>query len=49
MEHRTPDRVYPLAAVTVQEEPVEPDLAEIYTHVAQLNPDMVAERARIRP
>ena len=48
LEHRTPDRVYPLAAVTVQEEPAEPSLAETYTQLRS-SPDMVAERARIRP
>ena len=48
LEHRTPDRVYPLAAVTVQEGPAEPSLVETYTQLRS-SPDMVAERARIRP
>ena len=48
MQHRTPDRVYPLAVVTVQPEPAEPFLAESYSHLRSY-PDMVAERARIQP
>ncbi|MCW2765056.1 MAG: putative Multicopper oxidase [Nocardioides sp.] len=48
MQHRTPDRVYPLAVVTVQPEPAEPSLAESYPQLRSY-PDMVAERARIQP
>jgi FtsP/CotA-like multicopper oxidase with cupredoxin domain len=48
LQHRTPDRVYPLAAVTVQEEPAEPSLAETFAQLRS-SPDMVDERARIRP
>jgi FtsP/CotA-like multicopper oxidase with cupredoxin domain len=48
MQHRTPDRDYPLAVVTVQPEPAEPSLAESYPQLRSY-PDMVAERARIQP
>ena len=48
LQHRTTDRVYPLAAVTVQEEPAEPSLAETFAQLRS-SPDMVDERARIRP
>jgi FtsP/CotA-like multicopper oxidase with cupredoxin domain len=47
LQHRTPDRVYPLAAVTVDQEPAEPPLAESYAQLRS-HPDMVAERARIQ-
>ena len=45
LEHHTPDRVYPLAAITVSEEAAEPALAEQF-EVLRTNPDMAAERAR---
>jgi FtsP/CotA-like multicopper oxidase with cupredoxin domain len=48
LEHRTPDRVYPLAAIVVSEEGAEPALAEEF-HLLRSNPDMVAERERIAP
>jgi FtsP/CotA-like multicopper oxidase with cupredoxin domain len=48
LQHRTPDRVYPLVSVTVHPEPVEPSLAESYATL-RTNPDMVAERTRIQP
>jgi len=48
LQHRTPDRVYPLAVLTVQPEPAEPSLAESYARLRSY-PDMVAERARIQP
>ena len=47
LQHRTPDRVYPLAAVTVHQEPAEPSLAESYTQLRSY-PDMAAERARVQ-
>ena len=48
LEHHTPDRVYPLAAITVSEEPAEPPLAEQFA-VLRTNPDMAAERERVAP
>ncbi len=48
LEHHTPDRVYPLAAITVSEDPAEPPLAEQFA-VLRTNPDMVAERERVAP
>jgi FtsP/CotA-like multicopper oxidase with cupredoxin domain len=48
LEHRTPDSVYPLAAVTVREDQAEPALAEQF-EVLRTNADMVAERERITP
>ena len=48
LEHHTPDRVYPLAAITVSEDPAEPPLAEQFA-VLRTNPDMAAERERVAP
>ena len=48
LEHRTPDRVYPLAAITVSDEQAEPSLAEQFERLRH-NADMVAERERIAP
>ena len=48
LRHRTPERVYPLASVTVQPEPAELRLAESYGTL-RANPDLAAERARIQP
>jgi FtsP/CotA-like multicopper oxidase with cupredoxin domain len=48
LEHRTPQRVYRLAAITVSEEPAEPPLDEEF-EVLRTNADMVAERERIAP
>jgi len=48
LEHRTPGRVYPLAAIRVSDEPAEPSLEEQF-HVLRTNTDMVAERERIAP
>jgi FtsP/CotA-like multicopper oxidase with cupredoxin domain len=48
LEHRTPDRTYPLATITVSEERAEPSLAAAFLTL-RTNPDMVAERARIEP
>jgi FtsP/CotA-like multicopper oxidase with cupredoxin domain len=48
LEHHTPDRVYPLAAITVGENPVDPPLAEQFA-VLRTNPDMAAERERVAP
>jgi FtsP/CotA-like multicopper oxidase with cupredoxin domain len=48
LEHHTPDRVYPLATVTVSEQAVEPVLAEQFERL-RTNPDMAAERERVAP
>jgi FtsP/CotA-like multicopper oxidase with cupredoxin domain len=48
LEHRTPERVYPLAAITVGEDRAEPSLEEQFD-VLRTNADMVAERQRIAP
>jgi FtsP/CotA-like multicopper oxidase with cupredoxin domain len=48
LEHRTPDRVYPLAAISVSEEAAEPPLEEQF-EVLRTNADMAAERERIAP
>jgi FtsP/CotA-like multicopper oxidase with cupredoxin domain len=46
LEHRTPHRVYPLAAIEVSEERAEPSLERQF-EVLRTNADMVAERERI--
>ena len=48
LEHHTPERVYPLAAIAVGEERAEPSLEEQF-EVLRTNADMVAERERIAP
>jgi FtsP/CotA-like multicopper oxidase with cupredoxin domain len=48
LEHRTPQRVYPLATIQVSEERAEPSLASQFD-VLRTNADMVAERERIAP
>jgi FtsP/CotA-like multicopper oxidase with cupredoxin domain len=48
LEHRTPDRVYPLATITVGGEPAEPSLEEQF-EVLRTNADMAAERERLTP
>jgi FtsP/CotA-like multicopper oxidase with cupredoxin domain len=48
LEHKTPDRSYRLAGITVTGDPAEPALAEQFD-VLRTNPDMVAERERITP
>ena len=48
LEHHTPDRVYPLAEVTVLAEHVAPDLTGVFGTL-RVNADMVAERHRITP
>lgn len=47
LQHRTPDRLYPLADVTVRQEPAEPSLAANHAELRS-HPDMAAERARIQ-
>jgi FtsP/CotA-like multicopper oxidase with cupredoxin domain len=46
LEHHTPDKVYPLAEITVTPEHVAPDLTEEFG-LLRTNADMVAERDRI--
>jgi FtsP/CotA-like multicopper oxidase with cupredoxin domain len=46
LEHRTPDRVYPLATIRVSDERAEPSLGDQF-EVLRTNADMVAERERI--
>ncbi len=46
LEHRTPERVYPLAAIHVSDERIEPSYADQF-EVLRTNADMVAERERI--
>jgi FtsP/CotA-like multicopper oxidase with cupredoxin domain len=48
LEHRTPDRVYPLAAIRVSDDPVEESFAAEF-ETLRTNADMVAERERIAP
>jgi FtsP/CotA-like multicopper oxidase with cupredoxin domain len=48
LEHRTPDRVYPLAAIRVSDDPVEESFATEF-ETLRSNADMVAERERIAP
>ena len=48
LEHNTPDRCYPLAAITVSEDKAEPSLAEQF-EVTRRNADMAAERERVAP
>jgi FtsP/CotA-like multicopper oxidase with cupredoxin domain len=48
LEHRTPDRIYPLAAVRVSDDPVEESFAAAF-ETLRTNADMVAERERIAP
>jgi len=45
LEHRTPARSYRLASITVEDEPAEPALAEVFA-VPRTNDDMTAERER---
>jgi len=48
LEHRTPERSYRLAKVTVTDEPAEPALAEQFDSL-RTNADMAAERERVAP
>jgi len=48
LEHQTPDRVYPLAEITVTAGHVTPDLTDEFGTL-RTNADMVAERDRITP
>ena len=46
LEHRTPERTYPLAEITVAEERAEPELAQEFESL-RVNADLSAERERI--
>jgi FtsP/CotA-like multicopper oxidase with cupredoxin domain len=48
LEHRTPDRSYRLAGITVSDDPAEPPLANQFD-VLRTNADMAAERERVAP
>ena len=48
LEHRTPDRTYPLATISVADEQAEPSLTAEFEEL-RANADMLAERARIAP
>jgi FtsP/CotA-like multicopper oxidase with cupredoxin domain len=48
LEHRTPDRTYRLARITIRDEPAEVPLAEGFD-VLRTNADLAAERERIGP
>jgi FtsP/CotA-like multicopper oxidase with cupredoxin domain len=48
LEHRTPERVYPLASIHVSEDRAEPSLEEQFV-LLRTNAEMVAERERIEP
>ena len=48
LQHKTPERVYPLAAIAVRTERAEPSLTEQFDAL-RTNADMVAERERIAP
>ena len=45
MEHRTPARSYPLASISVSDEPADPELGEQFAAL-RTNADLAAERAR---
>src|SRR5262249_11060300 len=45
LEHRTPDRTYPLATISVADEHAEPSLAREFEEL-RANADMLAERER---
>ena len=46
LEHRTPERTYPLARITVRDEPADAPLVEAFGSL-RTNEDLVAERRRI--
>jgi FtsP/CotA-like multicopper oxidase with cupredoxin domain len=48
LEHRTPERIYPLAAITVEEERAEPPLERRH-EALRVNEELSAERKRIAP
>jgi FtsP/CotA-like multicopper oxidase with cupredoxin domain len=46
LEHQTPNRTYPLASVSVAEEPAEPSLADEFRHL-RTAPELVEERRQL--
>jgi FtsP/CotA-like multicopper oxidase with cupredoxin domain len=48
LEHHTPGRVYPLAAIQVSDHPAEPSLDDEF-EILRSNADMAAERGRVAP
>src|SRR4051794_36679344 len=48
LEHRTPEKTYRLAGVTVSDERAEPSLTEQF-EVLRRDPELTAERERVRP
>jgi FtsP/CotA-like multicopper oxidase with cupredoxin domain len=48
LEHHTPERIYPLASITVGEQPAEPRLADGFETLRD-DPELSAERERIGP
>ena len=48
LEHRTPDRTYKLADITVGEEPATPPLADAFATL-RTAPELTAERERLMP
>jgi FtsP/CotA-like multicopper oxidase with cupredoxin domain len=48
LEHRTPERVYPLATIRVSDDPVEESFVSQF-ETLRTNADMLAERERIAP
>ena len=48
LEHRTPDRTYKLADITVTDEQATPPLAEAFSEL-RTAPELAAERARLMP
>jgi FtsP/CotA-like multicopper oxidase with cupredoxin domain len=46
LEHRTPEKSYPLAAIRVADDPAEPDLTQHFENL-RAHPDMESERERI--
>src|SRR5918996_1632145 len=48
LEHRTPERTYPLATITVEEQRADPQLEPAY-EALRVNEDLSAERERIAP
>src|SRR4030088_2600073 len=48
LEHRTPDRTYPLARITVTEERAEPSFAKEF-ETLRSDPELLAERQGLRP
>jgi FtsP/CotA-like multicopper oxidase with cupredoxin domain len=48
LEHITPNRTYPLAAITVTEDPIEPDLSERFK-ILRSAPELASERQRLNP